>query len=44
MPSDVAAKKKAMEREIRELRQATEILRNASAHFAQAEFDRPFKR
>ncbi len=32
---------KALEREIRELRQANEILK-ASAYFAQAELDRPF--
>ena len=31
---------KALEREVRELRQANEILRKASAYFAQAEFDR----
>ena len=43
-PSDVAAKLKALERETRELRQANEILRKASAYFAQAELDRPFKR
>ena len=30
--------------EVRELRQANEILRKASAYFAQAELDRPFKR
>ena len=35
---------KALERENRELRQANEILRKASAYFAQAEFDRPFRR
>jgi transposase len=35
---------KAQDREIRELRQANEILRKASAYFAQAELDRPFKR
>jgi len=34
---------KAMEREIKELRQANEILRKASAYFAQAELDRRFK-
>jgi transposase len=44
VPSDVAEKLKAQEREIRELRQANEILRKASAYFAQAELDRPFKR
>ena len=32
---------KALERENRELRQANEILRKASAFFAQAELDRP---
>ncbi len=34
---------KALERENRELRQANEILRKASAFFAQAELDRPRK-
>ncbi len=34
----------ALERENRELRQANEILRKASAYFAQAELDRPFRR
>ena len=42
--SDMGAKLKALERENRELRQANEILRKASAYFAQAELDRPFKR
>ena len=32
-----------LEREVRELRQANEILRKASAYFAQAELDRRFK-
>ena len=40
----LAEKMKALEREVRELRQANEILRKASAYFAQAELDRPFKR
>ena len=31
---------KALEREVRELRQANEILRKASAYFAMAELDR----
>lgn len=44
IPSDVAEKMKALERENRELRQANEILRKASAYFAMAELDRPFKR
>ena len=44
VPSEVAAQLKALERENRELRQANEILRKASAYFAQAELDRPFKR
>jgi transposase-like protein len=35
---------KELEREVRELRQANEIPRKASAYFAQAELDRPFKR
>ena len=44
VPTDLAEKLKALERENRELRQANEILRKASAYFAQAELDRPFKR
>lgn len=44
VPTDMAAKMKSLERENRELRQANEILRKASAYFAQAELDRPFKR
>ena len=35
---------RVLERENRELRQANEILRKASAYFAQAELDRPFRR
>ena len=35
---------KALERENRELRQANEILKKASAYFAQAELDRPFRK
>jgi transposase-like protein len=42
--TEMADKMKALERENRELRQANEILRKASAYFAQAELDRPFKR
>ena len=41
---EVAEKLKALERENRELRQANEILRKASAYFALAELDRPFRR
>jgi transposase-like protein len=44
VPSEMAEKLKALERENRELRQANEILRKASAYFAQAELDRPFRR
>ncbi len=40
----MAAKLKTLERENRELRQANEIPRKASAYFAQAKLDRPFKR
>src|ERR1700735_1284669 len=40
---DMAAKLKTLERENRELRQANEILRKASAYFAQAELDRRYK-
>lgn len=43
VPSEVAEKMKALEREVRELRQANEILRKASAYFAQAELDRRSK-
>ena len=43
VPTDVATKLKALERENRELRQANEILRKASAYFAMAELDRRFK-
>ncbi len=42
--SDERERIQALEREVRELRQANEILRKASAYFAQAELDRPFKR
>ena len=41
--SDMSAKLKALERENRELRQANEILRKASAYFALAELDRRSK-
>ena len=44
MTSDDKARLKELEREVRELRQANEILKKASAYFAQAELDRPFKR
>ena len=43
VPTDVATKLKALERENRALRQANEILRKASAYFAQAELDRRFR-
>ena len=43
VPTDVADRLKALERENRELRQANEILRKASAYFAQAELDRRFE-
>tara|TARA_R110001632_G_scaffold140946_1_gene256997 strand:- start:1020 stop:1346 length:327 start_codon:yes stop_codon:yes gene_type:complete len=42
--TELAEKMKALERENRELKQANEILRKASAYFAQAELDRPFKK
>lgn len=38
--TEMAEKRKALERENRELKQANEILRKASAYFAQAELDR----
>lgn len=43
IPSEVAEKLKVLERENRELRQANEILRKASAYFAMAELDRRYK-
>lgn len=43
VPADMAEKMKALERENRELRQANEILRKASAYFAMAELDRRSK-
>jgi transposase-like protein len=43
VPTEMAEKLKALERENRELRQANEILRKASAYFAMAELDRRFK-
>ena len=39
VPTEMAEKLKALERENRELRQANEILRKASAYFAVAELD-----
>ncbi len=38
--SDDRARLKELEREVRELRRSNEILRKASAYFAQAELDR----
>ena len=43
VPSEMAERMKALERENRELRQANEILRKASAYFAMAELDRRSK-
>lgn len=42
--SDQLARLTELERENRELRQANEILRKASAFFARAELDRPFRK
>ena len=44
MTSDDKNRLKQLERENRELKRANEILRKASAFFAQAELDRPLKR
>jgi transposase-like protein len=44
VPTEMAERVKALEREVRELRQVNEILRKASAYFAQAELDRPFRK
>ncbi len=43
LTTDERARMKQLERENRELRQANEILRKASAYFAQAELDRRSK-
>lgn len=43
LTSDERDRMKALERENRELRQANEILRKASAYFAQAELDRRYR-
>jgi transposase-like protein len=43
IPTEMAERLKALERENRELRQANEILRKASAYFAMAELDRRSK-
>lgn len=43
VPTEMAEKLKALELENRELRQANEILRKASAYFAMAELDRRSK-
>jgi len=43
IPSELSERMKALERENRELRQANEILRKASACFAMAELDRRSK-
>jgi transposase len=40
LTSDERARMKELEREVRELRRANEILKKASAYFAQAELDR----
>ena len=43
LTTDERERMKSLERENRELRQANEILRKASAYFAQAELDRRWK-
>ena len=43
MTTEERARMKVLEREVRELKQANEFLRKASAYFAQAEFDRRSK-
>ena len=40
LTTDEQARVKALEREVKELRRANEILRKASAYFAQADLDR----
>ena len=43
MTSEKRVSIKELEREVRVLRQANEILKKASAYFAQAKLDRPLK-
>jgi transposase-like protein len=43
LTTDERDRLKTLEREVKELRQANEILRKASAYFAQAELDRRWK-
>jgi transposase len=43
MSTEDAERMKRLEQEVRELRRTNEILRKASAYFAQAELDRPSK-
>lgn len=44
LPTEMAERTKALEREVRELRQVNEILREASAYFTQAELDSPHRK
>ena len=44
LTSEQKERLKALEREVKELRTANEILKKASAYFAQAELDRPFRK
>lgn len=44
LTSEERARMKELEREVRELRRANEILRKASAFFAEGELDRPPER
>jgi transposase-like protein len=44
LTSEERERLRLLERENRELRQANEILRKASAYFAQAELDRPLRK
>ena len=44
LSSEEKARIKELEREVKELRTANEILKKASAYFAQAELDRPFRK
>ena len=44
LSTDDKVRLKALEKENRELRQANEILKKASAYFAHAELDRPYRK
>jgi transposase len=44
VPTEMAERVRALEREVHELRQANEILQKLSVCFAQSELDRPLRK